>query len=109
MIVLDHFPPVPSIETLAPFRRSRAYPGALRAQVDGTIPDWLRGEVVRTCPAVFDTSGWHAQHWFDGLGMLYAFRIGNAGVAFRSRLLDSEAARDAWQDLPATAAAMPSS
>lgn len=95
--MLDTFPQTTSIETLAPFRRSREYASAIRAQVDGTIPDWLRGEVVRTCPAVFDTPGWHAQHWFDGLGMLYAFRIGDAGIAFRSRLLDSEAARDAWQ------------
>jgi len=93
----DTIPPFPSIETLAPFRRARDYPAALPAQVSGTIPEWLRGEVVRTCPAVFDTPGWHAAHWFDGLGMLYAFRIGAAGVDYRARLLDSEAARDAWQ------------
>jgi len=87
----------PSIETIPPFRRSRECLTAVPADVEGTIPDWLRGEVVRTCPAVFDTAGWHARHWFDGLGMVYAFRIGDAGVDFRSRLLDSEAARDAWQ------------
>jgi beta,beta-carotene 9',10'-dioxygenase len=78
----DTFPSTPSIETLAPFRRSPASPAAVRAQVEGTIPGWLRGEVVRTCPAVFETPGWHAQHWFDGLAMLYAFRIGDAGIAF---------------------------
>lgn len=89
-------PATPSIETLAPFRRSREIPTPLQAQVEGSVPDWLRGEVVRTCPAVFDTAGWHAQHWFDGLCMLYAFRIGATGIDFRSRLLDSEAARDAW-------------
>jgi len=87
----------PSIETRTPFRRSREFHTALPAQVQGTIPGWLRGEVVRTCPAVFDAAGWHAQHWFDGLGMVYAFHIGNGGVSFRSRLLDTEAARDAWQ------------
>ena len=52
---------------------------------------------MRTCPAVFETKGWLAQHWFDGLGMMYAFRIGDSGVDFRSRLLDSETARDAWR------------
>jgi len=87
----------PSIETLAPFRRSREAPTAIATQVEGAVPDWLRGAVVRTCPAVFETPGWRAQHWFDGLGMLYAFRIGAAGIDFQSRLLDSEAARDAWQ------------
>lgn len=84
-----------SIETLAPFRRSNAQHAALPAHVMGHIPDWLRGEVVRTCPAVFETPGWRAGHWFDGLGMVYAFRITDGAIDFRSRLLDSEAARDA--------------
>jgi len=86
-----------SIEALAPFRRSRACHTAIPADIEGELPGWLRGEVVRTCPAVFDAAGWHARHWFDGLGMVYAFRIGEGGVHFQSRLLESEAARDAWQ------------
>lgn len=88
--------PTPSIETLAPFRRSAENHTAVQAEIEGTIPDWLRGEVVRTCPAVFETKAWRAQHWFDGLGMIYAFRIGDTAIDFRSRLLDSETARDAW-------------
>src|SRR5262245_55080608 len=87
--------PTPSIETLAPFRRSPENQTAVPAKIDGKIPDWLRGEVVRTCPAVFETQNWRARHWFDGLGMIYAFRIGASGIDFRSRLLDSETARDA--------------
>lgn len=86
-----------SIETLSPFRHSPEIPAGTAAKIVGTIPDWLRGEVVRTCPAVFETPGWRAQHWFDGLGMIYAFRIGDSAIDFRSRLLDSEAARDAWR------------
>lgn len=87
----------PSIETVAPFRRSRECHTPISAEIDGNLPAWLRGDLVRTCPAVFDAAGWHTRHWFDGLGMVYAFRIGEAGIDFRSRLLDSEAARDAWQ------------
>ena len=89
--------PTRSIEALAPFRRSPEIRTGIAAKIAGTIPDWLRGEVVRTCPAVFETKGWRAHHWFDGLGMIYAFRIGDSGVDFRSRLLDSETARDAWR------------
>ncbi len=89
--------PPPSIETLYPFRRSPESQAGIPAKIAGKIPDWLRGEVVRTCPAVFETGGWRAQHWFDGLGMIYAFRVGDSGVDFRSRLLDSETARDAWR------------
>ena len=88
--------PARTIETLSPFRRSAENRAALAAKIHGSIPEWLRGEVVRTCPAVFDTGEWRAQHWFDGLGLVYAFRIGDSGVDFRSHLLDSETARDAW-------------
>src|SRR5262245_50821403 len=59
--------PTPSIQTLSPFRRSPDV--EIPATIEGKIPDWLRGEVVRTCPAVFETNGWRAHHWFDGLGM----------------------------------------
>jgi carotenoid cleavage dioxygenase-like enzyme len=84
-----------SIETLSPFRRSPERHAAIDARITGEIPPWLRGVVVRTCPAIFETPGWRAQHWFDGLGMIYAFRIGDGAIDFRSRLLDSETARDA--------------
>jgi carotenoid cleavage dioxygenase-like enzyme len=89
--------PTRSIETLAPFRRSSEHLTPIPAKLEGKIPDWLRGEVVRTCPAVFETKGWRARHWFDGLGMIYAFRVGDSTIDFRSRLLDSEIARDAWR------------
>ncbi len=87
--------PTISIETLSPFRHSPENHTGVPAKIAGTIPEWLRGEVVRTCPAVFETTGWHARHWFDALGLIYAFRIGESTIDFRSRLLDSEMARDA--------------
>lgn len=85
----------PSIESLSPFRHSAESRVAIPAKIHGAIPSWLRGEVVRTCPVIFETSGWRAEHWFDALGMIYAFLVGDSGVDFRSRLLDSETARDA--------------
>lgn len=85
----------PSIETRAPFRRSPEQTSARAGTIRGSVPEWLRGEVVRTCPAVFETEGWRAEHWFDGLGMIYAFRIGAQAVDFQSRLLASESGRDA--------------
>jgi len=91
-------PPSLSIEALSPFRHSPEKQAGIPAKIRGSIPDWLRGEVVRTCPAIFETRQWRAHHWFDGLGMIYAFRIGDSAIDFRSRLLDSETARDAWID-----------
>jgi beta,beta-carotene 9',10'-dioxygenase len=81
-----------SIESIAPFRSSPEVREATEAVVTGSLPDWLRGELVRTCPAVFEAVRWQAGHWFDGLCMIYAFRIGAASVGFQSRLLESEAA-----------------
>lgn len=84
-----------SIENISPFRRSPESRTAIATTVRGEMPSWLRGELVRTCPAVFEATGWRAQHWFDGLGMIYAFQVGGSSVTFRSRLLDCETAQDA--------------
>ena len=58
-----------SIESIAPFRNSPEVRDATEAVVTGRLPDWLRGELVRTCPAVFEAVRWQAGHWFDGLCM----------------------------------------
>jgi len=82
------------IESLSPFRRSAEVVDATEATIKGSPPEWLRGQLIRTCPAVFEGQRWHAGHWFDGLCMLYAFRIGPSSISFQSRLLDSAAARE---------------
>jgi beta,beta-carotene 9',10'-dioxygenase len=87
-------PKARTIESISPFRRSPEEREGLAAVVKGAPPDWLQGELVRTCPAVFEASHWRASHWFDGLGMIYTFRIGKSSVAFQSRLLESEAASE---------------
>jgi beta,beta-carotene 9',10'-dioxygenase len=69
---------------------------SMTARVRGSVPEWLRGELVRTCPAVFESGAWRAHHWFDALGMLYAFRVdGPLSVGFRRRMLETEVAREA--------------
>ena len=83
-----------SIESIAPFRSSPEVREAIETVVTGSLPGWLRGELVRTCPAVFEAVHWQAAHWFDGLCMIYAFRIGATSVGFQSRLLESEAASE---------------
>lgn len=87
-------PKARNIESISPFRHSLEEREGHSAVVRGTVPEWLRGELVRTCPAVFEASRWRASHWFDGLCMMYAFRVGASSVAFQSRLLESEAASE---------------
>jgi len=46
--------------------------------VEGTIPEWLSGTLVRNGPARFEAGDRRVNHWFDGLVMLrrYAFTDG---------------------------------
>jgi beta,beta-carotene 9',10'-dioxygenase len=61
------------------------------AIVEGDIPSWLSGRLLRTAPAVFELGGWRAAHWFDGLGMLYRLDVQPGRVAFRQSLMQTEA------------------
>src|SRR5262249_51876095 len=46
-------------------------------------------------PAIFELGRWHADHWFDGLGMMFSFTFKGEKVRFRQRLLDTQVARSA--------------
>ncbi len=84
------------LETISPYRRPPADAGSYPAHWKGVPPDWLRGSLVRTCPAVFHTRGWESRHWFDALGAMFAFRIGPQ-PRLDWRLLDCEMATLARQ------------
>ncbi len=81
-----------------PFAWTRRDAATLPVEVQGSLPTWLAGQLVRTAPAMFSSGSWQAAHWFDGLGMLYGFTLGDAsapgGVRFRQRALDSKARRE---------------
>ena len=77
---------------------SRALSGPFEglARIQGAFPEWLRGRLVRTAPAIFEQNGWSARHWFDALGMLYSFEIeGVSRVSWMQRLMNTEFARAA--------------
>ena len=63
--------------------------------VQGAIPPWLSGDLTRVTPALLDVGGVPLRHWFDGLAMLNAFRIGEGKVGYASRFLRSEALKSA--------------
>jgi beta,beta-carotene 9',10'-dioxygenase len=58
--------------------------------VDGHIPDWLDGSLIRNGPAKFDVGDERVEHWFDGLGMLTQFTFRDGSVAYSNRFLRSE-------------------
>jgi beta,beta-carotene 9',10'-dioxygenase len=61
--------------------------------VEGVLPPWLAGSLVRTGPAKFETKTRSVNHWFDGLAMLHRYTFGGGEVSYANRFLHSKAWR----------------
>lgn len=59
-------------------------------RIEGTIPTDLNGTLYRVGPGKHDVGGHDYHHWFDGDGMVSAFRIGDGQVAFKNRYVKTE-------------------
>jgi carotenoid cleavage dioxygenase len=55
----------------------------------GTWPAGLRGTLYRNGPAVHELGGRRYHHWFDGDGMVQAFRIADGKVSHRGRVMET--------------------
>ncbi|MFB6188789.1 MAG: carotenoid oxygenase family protein, partial [Halapricum sp.] len=66
-----------------------------RLPVEGSIPDWLAGRLVRNGPGKFEAGGQRFTHWFDGLAMLRSFEFADGDVRLTNRFLRTEAYEDA--------------
>ena len=62
-----------------------------RLTVEGEIPEWLEGSLLRTGPAKFEAGERDLSHWFDGLAMLHAFAIADGEVRYSNKYLESNA------------------
>lgn len=63
--------------------------------IEGTLPDWLEGSLLRTGPARWEVGGTSMNHWFDGFAMLHRFGIGGGKVSYANRFLETKAYRAA--------------
>jgi len=60
--------------------------------VEGDIPSWLNGTLVRNGPSWFGYNPSEASmHWFDGLAMLHGFKIENNRVFYTNKFLETGA------------------
>jgi beta,beta-carotene 9',10'-dioxygenase len=59
--------------------------------VEGTVPPWLDGRLLRNGPGRFHAGDREVNHWFDGFALLRAFDIGDGAVRYSARFLGSEA------------------
>lgn len=61
--------------------------------VSGIIPEDLSGTLLRTAPAGLTLGDWRAEHWFDGLCLLYRFTLGPQ-PRFKAAWLNSDYLRE---------------
>ncbi len=63
--------------------------------IEGTLPDWLTGSLIRTGPSKFEVGERSMNHWFDGFAMLHRFSFGEGDASYACRFLESNAYRAA--------------
>src|SRR5215213_10115411 len=66
-----------------------------RLPVQGEVPAWLTGSLMRVTPAKLEVGDRRIGHWFDGLASLNRFGFADGNVSYRSRFLDTNAYRAA--------------
>ncbi len=59
--------------------------------VQGSIPTWLTGSLLRNGPGQFEVAHAVYPHWFDGLGMMHRYTFQNGSVSFANKFLQSQA------------------
>jgi beta,beta-carotene 9',10'-dioxygenase len=65
--------------------------------LEGRLPDWLHGSLVRTAPAKWEVGSQTMKHWFDGFAMLHRFGIADGEVSYANRFLQTRAYRAAQE------------
>jgi beta,beta-carotene 9',10'-dioxygenase len=65
--------------------------------LEGRLPDWLQGSLVRTAPAKWEVGSQTMRHWFDGFAMLHRFGIADGEVSYANRFLQTKAYRSAQE------------
>ena len=64
-------------------------------EIQGALPEWLEGSLLRTGPAKWEVGSRSMRHWFDGLAMLHRFSFAGGSATYASRFLESKAYRAA--------------
>jgi carotenoid cleavage dioxygenase-like enzyme len=59
--------------------------------VQGELPAWLTGVLLRNGPGQFEIGMRPFRHWFDGLAMLHRFGFANGRVSYANKFLQTPA------------------
>jgi carotenoid cleavage dioxygenase-like enzyme len=63
--------------------------------VEGEIPDWLSGTLLRNGPGKFEVDDSKLRHWFDGFAMVRAYDFTDGDIEYSNRFLRTESYADA--------------
>jgi len=67
-------------------------------EIDGEIPNWLDGNLLRTGPAQFEVGDDAYNHWFDGHAMLHSFQFADGRVGYINRFLETESREESKKE-----------
>jgi carotenoid cleavage dioxygenase-like enzyme len=59
--------------------------------IQGKVPEWLSGDLLRNGPGSFRVGKDHYNHWFDGLAMLHRFTFRKGTVSYQNKFLECNA------------------
>ncbi len=74
------------------FRQNLQEREILNLPVEGELPAWLQGSLIRNGPGMVQADK-PMRHWFDGLAMLHKFSLAGGRVDYLSRFVECEAYR----------------
>ncbi|XP_028255559.1 beta,beta-carotene 15,15'-dioxygenase [Parambassis ranga] len=65
-------------------------PEPVTAEVQGAVPSWLQGTLLRNGPGLFSVGSSQYNHWFDGMSLIHSFTFSKGEVTYRSKFLKSD-------------------
>ncbi|KAM9835981.1 beta,beta-carotene 15,15'-dioxygenase [Aulostomus maculatus] len=71
-------------------RNGQETPEPVRALIQGCVPSWLQGTLLRNGPGLFSVGESEYNHWFDGLSLIHSFTFSAGDVFYRSKFLKSD-------------------
>ncbi|CAH2320158.1 beta,beta-carotene 9, 10 -oxygenase isoform X1 [Pelobates cultripes] len=72
------------------FQTVEETPQPISTHITGTIPKWIRGNLLRNGPGKFEFGKDSYNHWFDGMALMHKFTIENGCVTYTSKFLESD-------------------
>ncbi|XP_033028386.1 beta,beta-carotene 9',10'-oxygenase isoform X2 [Lacerta agilis] len=79
------------LECISPFFSSvEETSQAIPTKIEGHVPTWLKGKLLRVGPGKFEFGKDKYNHWFDGMSLMHQFDIEDGVVKYSSKFLRSD-------------------